>query len=402
MPFINTAHKNTIDSLVEGLKEKLNNPYYLFNDKKATIVDYYNINIEKTTLDEATKISEGRLSENMKYNLIKDAYLFGIDRIEVNLDFGDSGLEANEISGDAIVLPNTWEPHSGDFFRINYLKDSPVFKVISVTSDTLESGANFWKLSYELEYVGKNDTLDSRVIQEYKMIVNNIGTQYNTIIRSNDYDLIEEVEIASATLKKYFKNLFFDNKVQTFVYIIDEDYRIYDPYMIEFLIRNSILSNNEDYTHIAHETVLHQTFGIDYDRTIFRAIELKDFRKFDTVTLQTAAIEVQDTNSLLTTRSYPYYQINFSALKNIYNGVISIMSPELIDHHTNKTFWDDGDPDEILNILLRYFRSEKIDTKYIKMLEDLSYFPSKDLFYRIPIFIYILESYAKMLLLTSQ
>ena len=57
--FINTDQKITIDSLVDGLKEKFNNPYYLFTDKKATTVEYYNQSTTKSTVDEATGNDDG-------------------------------------------------------------------------------------------------------------------------------------------------------------------------------------------------------------------------------------------------------------------------------------------------------------------------------------------------------
>ena len=47
--FINTNYSKTVDNLVKGSQERLNNPYYLFSSKKPTNVTYWNINIKKTT-----------------------------------------------------------------------------------------------------------------------------------------------------------------------------------------------------------------------------------------------------------------------------------------------------------------------------------------------------------------
>ena len=38
-----------------GLRKRLENPYYIFTDKKATIVTYYNQNTSKSTLDEGSQ-----------------------------------------------------------------------------------------------------------------------------------------------------------------------------------------------------------------------------------------------------------------------------------------------------------------------------------------------------------
>ena len=52
--FTDTKYTNTIDSLVNATKSKLNNPYYKFNDRKPTKVTYYAQNKEMSTLDEAS------------------------------------------------------------------------------------------------------------------------------------------------------------------------------------------------------------------------------------------------------------------------------------------------------------------------------------------------------------
>ena len=52
--FSDTRYVNTIDSLVNATKSKLENPYYQFADKKPTKVTYYSQNIEKSTLDESS------------------------------------------------------------------------------------------------------------------------------------------------------------------------------------------------------------------------------------------------------------------------------------------------------------------------------------------------------------
>ena len=56
--FINTEHRDNIDSLVVGLKDILKNPYYKWNDKSGTAVTYFNQNKEASTLDESSKCSK--------------------------------------------------------------------------------------------------------------------------------------------------------------------------------------------------------------------------------------------------------------------------------------------------------------------------------------------------------
>ena len=49
--FIDTQRKIVIDSLIEGFKDKIKNPYYIHSDKKPFICTYYNLNTTLSTLD---------------------------------------------------------------------------------------------------------------------------------------------------------------------------------------------------------------------------------------------------------------------------------------------------------------------------------------------------------------
>ena len=54
--FINTEHKDMIDALTKGVvKDMVKNPYYLFENTKATPVIFYELCDESTTLDDSTR-----------------------------------------------------------------------------------------------------------------------------------------------------------------------------------------------------------------------------------------------------------------------------------------------------------------------------------------------------------
>lgn len=395
--FINTQYKNTIDSLVEGLKNKLNNPYYLFTDKKACIVDYYNRNITKSTLDEGTANVQAILGTNSptKYNLIKDAYLYGIERITVNWSNDDYGLESDPIEGDAIVLPNTFTPYPDDYFIIKHSDKDILFRVVSVNTDTLDNGANMYKLEYKLDRTDSSDIKDL-VDEEYRMIINNVGTNFKSVIRSTQYDLIEKLDDITLTLKKYFKSLYFNDKVQSFTYKITEDY-FYDPYMIEFLIRNKILNGDTEYTHVSHQTPVGKTFAIDYDRTFFRAIETIDKKKVQDY-CEAMGFAIEDKNSLMYYRYETYYKVEYNHPENYMNYIITPLEADVIDNIMEYKHFRPGDKREIYNIIIDYLNNKPFDSEMINMIDRMDLFPGMHTFYVIPLVIYILEYYIKNML----
>lgn len=392
--FTNTTMKNTIDSITEGFKERLKNPYYLFTDKKPTPVTYYNQNINKSTLDEGSKLAYSMIGKEspIRLNKINNTYLYGMDKVIVQLDNGDFGLESESIEGDdLLVLPNTIIPIANDFFSIDYLDKKLLFKVTSVTQDTLENGANFYKLSYKLDQL-TDTVVEAQVTDEFNMIINNVGTQFNTIVRSKEYDYIEYVEDITSRLKKYYMNLFYSDRVQTFILPMD-GYNFYDPYLIEFLIRNNILSNNEDYLYITHQTYMNATFAIDYDMSFFRAVELGEFKTKYRYT--STATLIDDVLSLLSSRIEDYYQMDYRPNKSPFLKVIFNIEQDIIDRILSNNIYTF---ESYMNIVIKYFNKQDINIDNIKSIEEIDYSINKELFYFIPIIIYILESKVKQIL----
>ena len=231
------------------------------------------------------------------------------------------------------------------------------------------------------------------------MIINNVGTKYNPIIRSNDYDLIEELDNILITLKKYYKDLFFDEKVQTFIFVLD-GFHIYDPFMIEFLIRNKLMDGDDQYIYVSHQTYTNRTFSIDYDKTFFRSVELGDKNKISSC-LNSIAGEIVDPNSLLSTRIERYYKVDYNIpFKdiNVYNGRIQNFDLDMIDKISNDEYYLPNDPHAMYNIIIGYFNNKEFKSDIIDILENITYMPNIELFYSVPIIIYIIEYYIKNLL----
>ena len=110
------------------------------------------------------------------------------------------------------------------------------------------------------------------------MIEKREGTNIVKIVRSEDLAVAKQMDQIAVTLKDYFNELYYNSEVQTYIYMDMTEWRIYDPYMIEFLIRNKILANgSESYVYIDHKLDPGKTFGIEYDHSFFRAFEKKDF-----------------------------------------------------------------------------------------------------------------------------
>lgn len=392
--FINTEKKVAIDSLVAGFKDRMKNPYYSLQDKKPSVVTYFTHNIENSTLDSSTNTEYNQLGDNSptRYNKISGLFLYGIEKITVNLDLGEYGLESNPIEGEAIVLPNTIIPIPGDYFQIDYTGKEYLFKVTECTPDTIDSGSNFYKINYKLDQTN-SEKINSLVVDSYSMIINNVGTKFNPIIKSNDYDFIIILEDILLRLKRYYKNLFYNSRVQTFTFTHNEC-RFYDPYLIEFLIRNRLLEGDSEYIYIGHQITPHSTMFLDYDKTMFRDVELRAKDGIGNRISSTATL-ITDPVSIFASRKEDYYIIKYN---NNYNGLefIENFDPFLIDAIINNKITDIN---TYYNIIVKYFNNiETFESDDVSFLEEIDYQSNIELFYCIPIIIYIIEYYIKNML----
>lgn len=395
--FINTAHTDTINAIVEGGKQRLKNPYYLFTDKKATIVTYYNINTDKSTVDKGTKnaysFTDG--DSPFRFNKIENAYLFGMPRVETDLQLGEYGLESESIEGTAYIAPNTFQPYPQDYFYINHVNDSHmVFKVMSVSMDTFEDGANFWRIDYKLSLADADpDRLEDLVIDTFVMNVSNFGTNIKAIIKKSEYDFIEALEDDLNTMKNYFQSLFFKNRLQTFIYEYNMEL-FYDPYMIEFLKRNDILSGADEYIFVDHQTYVPRTFAVDYDQTFYRSLELGDINRIKVPSAYATAI--YDRATLFYHRPDTYFEVSYRAFDTS-NYPIPYIETELLDMIKEKKEFTLDDPRCYNNIIIRYFNGIEFSDDIFKIIRNMSYEPNIKMFYAIPMIIFVLEQYIRKL-----
>lgn len=395
--FSNTKYNDTVDSVISTMKNAIKNPYYKWSDKPPTSTEYFNINTEQSTLDEGSQLvySDKGANSPLKYNRIDNMMLYGIENMALQLSSEDFGVESSAIEGEAIILPNTIIPYVGDRFCISYLKNKVIFKVTEVSDDTLEDGANIYKISYRSS-TNTYDDIHHHVIDNYTMIVSNIGTKYNPIIKSEVYDLMDKMDSMLVSLKTYYKDIFYSSRVQTFVFKYCENY-FYDPYLIEFIRNNKLLDGDDEYIYITHQLPLEPLFPIKYTKTFFYCLENKDM---NTEKYRKKAIGkyIDNPNSTFYFRLEDYYEMNYDKeyqSQDIYQP-IPCFDEELFNRiRDNKLYHSKF---KLYNIIIKYFNDEDITLGDIKELFDLDFEQNYTLFYAIPCIIFCLEKIIKIMI----
>jgi len=388
-------------TIIDSVKTILNNPYYLFNDKQASLCNYYNLNTTMTTLDEATRGNYAELTADspLRFNKVIGFYIYGIQKIEPNLEITDYGLEGNNVNGEAFILPYTVVPYPGDRFILDQLGDKYIFQVTHVDPNTLDTGSVMYKINYSLDASDGLSEIEDKVVKTYKFAAGNIGTNFNSIIEETTYGDVNILENLCTSLKDFYIQLFYDTRIQTFAYYRNTmGYKVHDPYLLEFIIRNRIMSNSTNYLCIDHQMYLPSTFAIDYARTIFHTIETGDIRSHIGSFTGNILLVTQKL-SLLYAYPQDYYYMEYAKTYPKFYLIDIFEDPDFGNKIINNT----KTGNVMKDILIGYFNNETITNEQIEDLKHIDYMNNAELFYLIPFTIYIINmNIQNMLSKTSQ
>lgn len=402
---LETTYHDTVENITSFYSDLVNNSFYTLNDKKPTIVTYYNINKDLSMLDPGSKLSYETLGPDspIKFNKVEDMLIYGLQKIELNMENEEYGLEADKIAGECYILPNTIIPLEGDYFVIKHIKSAKwLFIVTDVQVDTLANGSNAYKISYRLEHHDES-MIEENIVDNFKLIEKREGTNIIKVVRKEDLDTAKLIDGADVYLKRLFNDLFYNDKVQTFTYMDLYEFRVYDPYMIEFLIRNKILNDGEDsYIYVDHKIPTVKTFSIDYDRTFFRVFEKRNKDKLLSSLHETQLKEIKYYGSIFDSRFESYYETKYILPPVGYRG--KCLDEQLLFDIAEHNLIDENDlmmnQDLPLwrNILVKYFYNENLTEAEINSIEDIHIGNAIQTFYTVPLLILVLEYYIELLL----
>ena len=402
--------ENTINSKINRITD---NPFYFFNNLAMTKVTFYNINPVFTTLDEEINNTYNFIgpASGLRFDKINGVILYGVGKIELNIDMGEWGTEAEPIEGEAYLPPNTIKPYQNSYFSIDYINQpnrEVLFRVTSVNVDTFPNGSNFYKISYKLESIGED--INPQIVNQYQFLPDNIG-KGNAVVDLNSYNVINEYYTLINMLREFYTELFFQQSTQTFVFKYGVwGYFFYDPYMIEFIMRHSIFSaSTNPYIHISQPAYPPKYMMIDYDKTIFSKLE--DPTNENNIHMYGYGLLVQDPMSLLTHRIEPYYMISFrddegDSLESMLLEKIFLFDEDMINllssTNNNTDCECKCECNRLLNNLPKYKKYYTIIYNFIngipislddiKSIRYIDFTPCKELYYTIPMLIFILQS----------
>lgn len=404
--FTNSSYVDELNSLQTGFKENiLDNPFYKYNAVPESIVTYYNLDKENSTLDEAANNIEiyiNRADSPIKYRKIENFIIYGLEKVILNLDVGEFGLENSDISGEGMIITGTIIPYSGDLFTINHTNTELLFRVINSQPDTLPNGANCYKIEYKLFKLDKVH-LEDNLTGEYTFLHNNVGTELNPVIEKDKYKELYELDRISNILVEYYKDMFYDDRVNSFIFK-NNKLRFYDSILTQFLIDTDILNNTSDkYLYLSQQIKTERDFNIKYNRSFYNALMRKNKDIVDRVDSFCYGELIESKIGIFYTRPEEYFTMKYERIDmnptflhcltyDIFDRVFLNNVIENVKYGDNKTKF-------LHNIIIKYFNDENISKDDLKNLEYLDFVEDDiDLFYYIPCVIYIMEQEIRSIL----
>ena len=384
MGFGNITYNETVKSLANAQVSRMVNPYYKFSTKKPTKVTYWNINNKHTTLDAGKRDTYDQLGNKspLRYNRIKDFMIYGFPRTQIEMELNEYGVEAQEIGGEILILPRTIIPQVDDVFTVDYLTKPYMFRIVKVTIDNLEipGKANFYKCNFILDNT-REDWLASingrQLVKKLKFKIVNVGTNSTCIISEEEDEVLSKLSTLYEKLRGYYIELFYRDNIQTFIYSYLDNQFIYDPYLIEFIIRNGLFNSDDELKYMYVEQAVHtsSTFTLEYNRTIFKDIEDKNSQLH---TNSAYMIPVHDPNSLLVDRMEDYLQLSVNLMDKPNSDPVNQLNNNLFDHiQENTPFDEENEANHVLywNIIINYMNQDEfsITAKQLESLERLKY-----------------------------
>lgn len=389
--FSNVSFNNSFENINKLQKEKLKNPYYAYSKTTKSLATYYHVNQKKSTLDEGTKqpFSHVGSSSPIRYDKINNMALYGFNKPQIELELGEFGLNA-PIDGDCFILPNVLDPPiPNSYFSIELIDKKLLFKVTNVTPNVIENDNVIYRINYSLDSAIKSEQIEKQVVNEYDYIDGNISNNWNhKLVDSKSARYAKQIEDWIYKLRFWYIDLFYNNKLECFLFEHGPNY-VYDEYLIEFIIRNNIISPNESGIYINHQTNISKTFSIDYEKTLFRMFE-KNRSDIENYILKAGLSFIDDIGSTLSNRYYEYFRMVYMFDGIVFTPhipVLSILENDLIYHiETHK----EKENSSYENIIIKYI-NKTLDFKDLDNLDNIQPEYDKEYFYILPILIFILR-----------
>jgi len=281
--------KNTSLSRLHGIKTEIIYYEQIIEDRKGNLANNASLNSFDPNLTRFRKITDlVILTDELDSQLDKDVF--------TNLTF----------EGSAKILPHTIIPNINDFFIMKVFEENHLFKIIEINPVLIEkdSGYEIRFSLYRQNIIAENCELNINVKETYTFDYNHVGTEFRTILRTDENDFIQKSREIMYSLMKVYVDMFYHRTLNTFLietglfpdnikeYLTNatennripmigncllENRSLYDIQLMHFINKFNINSPSENVHLITEHLKPNKKW---YNNSIFSAIENMEIDRF--------------------------------------------------------------------------------------------------------------------------
>lgn len=399
--------KQTTDALDNILRSKAS--IYLSGAGDPVLVTWWNMNDSISTVDNGTGTVDALLGKEspFRYNKIEGLPAYGImqDLKNIEMAMDDNGMMDMQLEIEPILLPNTIIPGPYDYMEYKFSNGRNIFFMVNNVQINSLMSNGYYKVPMHLVDIDSKDYpngIEEITVKTMKVKLDNIGSNEKCVISDKVFDDISEIEnIVKQAVSDYI-DTFFVRRYNSFIfsgYGGNESNIIYDPYLTKFITNNSLL---DAYDELLQPIIMEQdeNFRSEYNKTFFRAVELRDKQKIKPLSYEKVTFTKKHTNP------FQYWGDEFVYLIKIYKDE-EIKFPRNrylnFDYLYHMSSIQESNKVTIMeNILIRYFQRDNYD-KFLSLTElkdlknKLEVEHNEYYFYLTPVILYILLEYKNYL-----
>lgn len=366
-------------------------------------VTWFNINDKHTTEDEGLGTTDSLIGKksSFRFNKVEGLPVYNIteqmQQLELTVD--DNGILDTALEIEAVILPNTIIPTPNDYMSYHLGNGREIvfrandFKVMSTNVNS------YYKVPMHIvdidsdEYV---DKLNSQIIDDMKVVEANIGTNEKCIVVNKVYDKILAINKVAAQAFSDYVDMFFIKRYNSFILRgYNGNFTIYDPYLTKFILTNKLV---DCYDELIQPAIIEQgdEFRGEYNKTVFRAIELRNAKKIKHLIGDMKEFTRQRTNPFSYWGEETVYSMSVYEDKDVRYPKNSYMD---FDWLYNIGIVKESPTVSMMeNLIMRFFQTESFDDfitldELTQLESDMELEYNELYFYLVPITIYVLIAY---------
>lgn len=219
---LSSEKSHFIQKTVETFSQNKLGQYSKYLDTTPTFVTYYAINQAQSRAD----IGSGQVNEllgkgsPLRYNKILEFPVYKMQQLIPNGNFEDGNYDVEIELTDLTILPNTVKPRGDDFILLE-TPNAPkmLFRVTNFKMNTIQSN-DFYMIDADLFITGDDcNRIESQVVETYKTVFENIGTQNNCFITIDIYSKAQVILETLNTLTALYHGLYYYEKFNVYAFI---------------------------------------------------------------------------------------------------------------------------------------------------------------------------------------